>query len=241
MKKKLPLILISLTLIFASFKENRIIAQSPMNITTCSDSAAVIALVDTVLLGGVPAYAKQNIKFFGDPQSVGYYSNADFIGYETSTGLVMSTGHVSDIASTNICTTVGISTITGGPTDTDLNSLAGDVSYDACIVEFNIRPNADSILLDLIFASEEYHAYVLYFSDIIGVFISGPGIDGPYTNNAINIAEVPNTSLPIRPKNINIGLMNEVCQTPNNCVNCEYFNSNTDPAQNIFNRFPFNG
>lgn len=91
---------------------------------------------------------------------------------------------------------------------------------DWVIIEFDFIPLGDTIQFQYVWGSEEYSEYVnTNFNDIFGFFISGPGINGPYANNAENIARVPGTNAPVAISTINNG--------PNNtgpCVSCEYFN-----------------
>lgn len=49
--------------------------------------------------------------------------------------------------------------------------------FDPCIIEFDIRIDADTLIFKYVFASEEYPEY-LTFHDVFGFFISGKGIVG---------------------------------------------------------------
>lgn len=49
--------------------------------------------------------------------------------------------------------------------------------YDPCIVEFDIQIDADSLVFNYVFASEEYPEYLDYH-DVFGFFIAGKGIGG---------------------------------------------------------------
>ena len=76
-----------------------------------------------------------------------------------------------------------------GANITNLNNLI--------VIEFDFIPNADQISFEYVFASNEYSSYTCSdFNDIFGFFISGPGINGIYENNAINIALIPDLNNP---------------------------------------------
>ncbi|HRP89507.1 MAG TPA: choice-of-anchor L domain-containing protein [Edaphocola sp.] len=94
--------------------------------------------------------------------------------------------------------------------DSDLNSLVNDSIVEASIIEFDFIPDGDSIALQYVFASEEYPNFSSNFSeptfastvcdsetDVMGIFLSGPGIQG-----SKNIALVPGTNLPVGLKTI---------------------------------------
>lgn len=49
--------------------------------------------------------------------------------------------------------------------------------FDPCIIEFDIQVDADTLIFNYVFASEEYPEY-LTFHDVFGFFISGKGIAG---------------------------------------------------------------
>lgn len=49
--------------------------------------------------------------------------------------------------------------------------------FDPCIIEFDIQIDADTLIFNYVFASEEYPEY-LTFHDVFGFFISGKGIVG---------------------------------------------------------------
>ncbi len=78
-------------------------AQFNLSITQCEDSAAVVALIDTVFLDGVNPAQIKNIRFTGDPRSVGYYNGGWFFGFQGPQGIVMSSGFAGDLDKSNNC------------------------------------------------------------------------------------------------------------------------------------------
>ena len=158
-------------------------------------------LITNIFLGdGVTV---TGVTFFGDPLSVGYFSDAeDAIGI--GRGVVMSSGRVSStqggtgidnpgssFASYNSDTSVG---------DQDLNDIAGPgiPERDVCKYVISFIPTSDTLEFNYVFASEEYPEYSCStFNDVFGFFISGPGIVGTQ-----NIALIPGTATPVSINNI---------------------------------------
>jgi gliding motility-associated-like protein len=92
--------------------------------------------------------------------------------------------------------------------DADLSLLVTDDVRNAAVLEFDFVATSAFVEFRYVFASEEYPEYTPCESsdpvnDVFGFFISGPGISGPYSNNATNIALIPGTTLPISINNIN--------------------------------------
>lgn len=86
--------------------------------------------------------------------------------------------------------------------DTALERLAGQRTYDACNLEFDVVPTGDSISIGYIFSSEEYKSAVCgSYNDAFAFFISGPGYAVP-----TNIAKVPGTNIPVSINSINNGI-----------------------------------
>jgi gliding motility-associated-like protein len=131
---------------------------------------------------------------YGDPNctlSLGYFVGA--IGTSGFTeGFVMTSGDASLAPGPDTGTGTGYSSGTGG--DPDLQAINPGYSVnDACILEFDFVPADNTVEFSYIFASEEFPEYAnSSYNDVFGFFLSGPGINGPYSNNAINIALLPN-------------------------------------------------
>ena len=189
--------------------------------------------VQEVLLG--QNVTVSNITFNGGPANVvstavgGF--DCDNCNLGIASGFAMTTGDITGLAGPNNIGSFG-GTGTGGTSgqDPDLLDLiqelipGADPAFvdpnDWVIIEFDFIPLGDTLQFQYIWSSEEYSEWVgSDFNDIFGFFISGPGISGPYANNAVNIARVPGTDAPVAISTINNGNANT-----GPCVSCEYYN-----------------
>lgn len=176
-------------------------------------------LVNDVLLGnGVQAF---NVRYNGVLNPA---NNVIGSGSFTTTnsnlglaaGLILSSGQASAVAGP----ASGFSgNANGTGSDPDLVSISGGTINDRAVLEFDFIPTGDTLKFRFVFASEEYPEYVCSFNDAFGFFLSGPGITGPYSGGAANIALIPGTTVPVTINNVNNGLNNN----PSNA---------TCPAQN---------
>lgn len=135
-------------------------------------------------------------------------------------GLVLTTGLALDIidsASQNMNRPMG------GLNDPDLDSiLQTSTTNDKCVLEFDLIPIGDTISFNYIFASEEYPDFnCATFNDVFGFFISGPGINGPFSNNSKNIALIPGTNTPVSINTVNDGTINSVDADSSYCLNID--------------------
>ncbi|MCB9169877.1 MAG: choice-of-anchor L domain-containing protein [Flavobacteriales bacterium] len=192
-------------------------------------------LVQNVLLGnGIVA---SNVTFNGVPANTVDLQVAEFDGTNTTMGighgLMMATGNCTEAIGPN--NTSGAAQGGGflGQGDPDLLSLAqatGNAPVnqinDAAVLEFDFVPTGDSLKFDFVFASDEYLEFVQSYNDVFGFFLSGPGLSGPYSNGAINIALVPNTMLPV------------AISTVNNVSNAAYYIDNGDGFTAPYNTDP---
>lgn len=193
-------------------------------------------LVQNILLGpGITAF---NFSFNGAPapaapqQGTGSFTTfASNLGLPA--GMILSTGNANDIdqAAGQFASTDNGNT--GG--DADLTQLSGQAIQDRTILEFDFIPTGDSVKFNYVFGSEEYPNFVCtVFNDVFGFFLSGPGIAGPYTNGAVNIALVPGTAQPVT-----IGTINNGNPGQSNCppTNAQYYVNNTNGTSVVFNAF----
>ncbi len=203
---------------FATILPNSIKAQ----LTVTSNQTAT-ALAQSLVGQGVSI---SNPTLACDPIANGVYMvvppNTTNLGIDT--GIVLTSGMAAtaganwgvDGAAINLA-----STATTGGADADLFILSGGVTLNACVLEFDFVPLGDSIKFDYVFGSEEYDGFTCSFNDVFGFFISGPGITGPFTNNAKNIALVPGTaSCPVGVKTINCMNLNCACSIGGTLAQC---------------------
>jgi gliding motility-associated-like protein len=193
---------------------------------TTSTTLTPAQLVQNILLGnGVTA---SNITFNGDPVAIGEFNGVSSnIGLPA--GLIMSSGDVANAEGPNDQT--GASAFNSSSGDPDLDLIMDPTeSFDAAILEFDFIPTSDSINFRYVFGSEEYMEYVNStpggINDGFGFFVSGPGISGPFSNSAINIAIIPGTSLPVTMFNLNLN-NNSTFYFDNGCGGC--FSGGTAP------------
>ncbi len=81
-----------------------------------------------------------------------------------------------------------------GPTsDPDMVALeAGTVNGEYAAIEFDVIPQSNTLAIPFQFGSDEFPEYVCSnFGDVVGIFVSGAGINGPYSGslNAENFAK----------------------------------------------------
>lgn len=161
--------------------------------------------VEDILLGeGVEVF---NITFSGDANQIGSF-NSENSNIGLNSGIILATGDSQVAVGPN---NSGSATEGGGNFgvgDPDLQLLIpGFTLNDAAILEFDFIATGDSVLFRYVWSSEEYPEFVnSLFNDVFGFFLSGPGIDGPFSLNAINIALIPNTTQPVTIDNVNVGV-----------------------------------
>ena len=92
-------------------------------------------------------------------------------------GLVLASGSIFDVPGPNNAPGAGQDLMTPG--DADLNGIVGGNTQDACYIQFDVRPSADTLVFNYVFGSEEYDEFVCSnFNDVFAFLISGPGITG---------------------------------------------------------------
>jgi gliding motility-associated-like protein len=178
------------------------------------------AAVQNVLLGaGVTA---SNITFQGDNAQIGGFT-CNGCGLGIGNGVVIGTGNVdgADGPNNGGGFNLGPPDFSDGVGDNDLEQLSGMALNNTAVLEFDFVPTGDSLAFNYVFSSDEYPEFVNSINDAFGFFLSGPGLNGPYSNSAMNIALIPGTTVPI---SIN---------TVNDFENSSYYVDNTGGAANV--------
>lgn len=182
-------------------------------------------LVEQFLAGeGVQVF---NVTFNGLPgdqlheQIGGFNGTLSNIGMDA--GVIMATGSIDGALGPN---DYGSSSSGGGnfgQGDPDLMVISNTDMNDAAVLEFDLIASQEYIGFRFVFASEEYPEYVCNtVNDAFGFFLSGPGISGVFLNEAVNIALVPNTQVPISINTINPGVVG----TNGYAANCDVLDPN---------------
>ena len=176
-------------------------------ITTNSNFTAT-QLIEDVFIGG-GCFDVTNVTSIGSSTGIGAFGNGlASVGFDE--GVVISSGNIATVSGPNNTESAG--TNTGGGSDPDLQQLNSQNILDATGIEFDFSPTLPTIDFRFVFGSEEYCDFInANVNDAFGFFISGPGITGPFTNNAANLALVPMTTTPISIDDVN------------NVVNSQYF------------------
>lgn len=188
------------------------------------------ALLDYLLGEGVEV---SNITFSGDLNQIGSF-DANATNIAILDGIMLATGDIDVAIGPNDAGGAGLGGGNFGAGDPDLTALSTFNTNDAAILEFDFVPSGDSLIFNYIFASEEYNEYVCgSVNDAFGFFLSGPGIVGPYSDNAINLATIPNPvlegeTIPVTINSVNNGQPG-FAGTASNCNQVsEQWNLNTD-------------
>lgn len=139
-------------------------------------------------------------------------------------GIVLTTGSVALVQGPN--TDSAATVLNGTAGDQDLTDIINegnpwwqpdDPTFDACVLEFDMKVLSDSVEFKYIFGSDEYPEYTCSeFNDVFAFLISGPGIVGER-----NIALIPGTTTPVAINAVNGGVSG-IYGDATNCTSLAY-------------------
>jgi gliding motility-associated-like protein len=131
-----------------------------------------------------------NIRAIGSKTGIGHFENgSDVIGMRE--GIIVSSGPITNAEGPNrqgdMSGAFGFN-----DQDPDLEMFATHRLRDVVGIEFDFVPLDSFVQFRYVFASEEYCEFVgSVYNDVFGFFISGPGIDGAFSDGAKNVALIP--------------------------------------------------
>lgn len=165
----------------------------------------------------------------GPPMGTASFTGSTTLPFEE--GIVLATGfpqfHVG--SAQNLAANV-----IGSGSDPDLVAIAGAAIYDRCVLEFDCIPDGDTLMFSYVFASEEYPEYVCAINDVFGLFVSGPGLFGPFSGDAVNLACIPGTNEPVGINTVHGGRDNNPNDPMCPAQNLQYYLDNTWGLEHVF-------
>jgi hypothetical protein len=126
-----------------------------------------------------------NVTYTGAPEAAGTFTGGeDIIGFED--GIILSTGHVLTVVGPNQAPNA--TTVHGTDGDEQLNTLSGQTTLDAAVLQFDFVPNDDQIFIEFVFSSEEYNEFVDQgFNDAFAFFVNGSNCARAANNLGVSI------------------------------------------------------
>jgi pimeloyl-ACP methyl ester carboxylesterase len=142
--------------------------QSGSMVTPWSGEQADLDEIANALMGD-NAIVVEDVNFIGDRRAIGTYDGLPTGTSRTATGVILSTGLVTDADTVSFA-----STNLGRPGDARLSEISGGTTYDAAVLEFRFVAPSPRAIFDFQFASEEWPNWVgSGFNDAFALDING--------------------------------------------------------------------
>src|SRR5690554_4116874 len=161
-----------------------VISNTSAQVTTTSGLPPT-DYVETIIGQGIDF---SNVILQGNPNSIATYTGGASGGMQPTmeSGIVLSTGSVSNPTTLHGPASKFLSSSTGYPGFPELNALAGVGTNDGINLQFDFIPLTPDLKINFQFGSEEYNEFVnTQFNDVFGFFIYGPGFPATGQNLAI--------------------------------------------------------
>ncbi|HYV91961.1 MAG TPA: choice-of-anchor L domain-containing protein, partial [Chitinophagales bacterium] len=143
-------------------------------------------------------------------------------------GIIFTSGLATNAIGPNNSCCQGLDN--GNPGNALLQSLCGQNTFNACILDFDVTLNTDTLRFNYVFGSDEYAEWVgTSYNDVFALWLSGPGIIGNQ-----NLAVVPGTPYPVTISNVNCTIGNGlyyICNDPANYLCNASYNCPTNQGQ----------
>jgi hypothetical protein len=171
---------------------------------TLVPTSSVQSIVEDFFVGN--GIFVNNVTFNGGPVDAQHFQIAAFSDANNTMGIqegiLMTTGATYEVLAGGLSSDGTYY----NPQDADVLALITDAQNigEAAVLEFDFIATGDSVAFQYVFASTEYPEFVnTAFNDQFGFFISGPGIAGPFTNGATNLAVIPGTTTSVGINSVN--------------------------------------
>lgn len=171
-------------------------------------------LVETILVGS--GVTPTNVTVNGSAaDAITIHPSASFFdqngtSFPIANGVLLTTGNGSVAVGPNNSGSSSSQTSEVFVTDPDMAMIATGSMNGGIVLEFDFIATGNELSFDYIFASEEYPEFVNGgVNDCFGFFLSGPGLNGIYSNNGVNLALIPGTQTPITIDDVNAGSNSE--------------------------------
>lgn len=145
-----------------------------------------------------------NATIIGSSDAIASFTGGESGGlHNMESGVMLSTGSLASSDALEGSAIIFSSTDMGTDGIAELTAMTGMQTYDGIILQFDVVPATDQLIINYQFGSEEYNQWVnTSYTDQMAIFISGPGFD----TSGENIATGPNGTL-INSNTINRGTL----------------------------------
>jgi len=164
-----------------------------------------------------------NVNYTGAVAASGYFSGGNAAGIGIESGIVLTSGHASNLNGTsNTSDAISSENYSAGTPILDA-LIPGYSTNDAAILEFDFESAGDSAYFNYVFGSDEYNEWVgSSFNDVFGFFFNGTAVTD-------NVALIPGTSTAVSINNVNAG------------SNSTYYNNNDPSDTSVPYAFEYDG